>query len=131
MGRRHPLKNWEREVHQSGMADPMIHWPGRHPGLSNTSSTSRFFPQPRQIVTDNLFALPKAGRCPKRAGQAGSASAGPSSTRGRRYPFSCSPWQLAQRTMSRAKNAKLKEGSLGAWGTRIDKWLSMLRRWWW
>jgi diguanylate cyclase (GGDEF)-like protein len=48
--------------------------------LSNTSSTSRFFPQPRQIVTDNLFALPKAGRCPKRAGQAGSASAVPSST---------------------------------------------------
>jgi arylsulfatase A-like enzyme len=31
MGRQHPLKNWKREVYQSGMADPMIgHWPGRH-----------------------------------------------------------------------------------------------------
>jgi arylsulfatase A-like enzyme len=47
MGRQHPLKNWKREVHHSGMADPMIgHWPGRHPGLSSTSSTSRFFRSP-------------------------------------------------------------------------------------
>jgi hypothetical protein len=107
------------------MADPMIvHWPGQHPGRSNTWSTSRFFPQPRQIGTDNVFALPKAGRCPKRAGQGGSASAVPSSTERPPIPFSCSPWQLAQRTMSRAKKAKLKavchvSHSLGYYRPRI------------
>jgi hypothetical protein len=49
MGRQHPLKNWEHEVHQRGMADPDDRpLAGPASGPSNTSSTSRFFPQLRQ-----------------------------------------------------------------------------------